>query len=125
MMKIRNAGINFIFSAILGAIIWAVSPTITGSIEPWDAGTKYYIISLIMAGIITGIICPRNLLAAYVGILAGQLLYILITGQIGPLFIIGVLFLLVYSLTALAGVAIGSRFRRAIVQLLKGSRAGA
>jgi len=120
-----NDGINIILSASLGAIIWAISPTLTGFIEPWDSSLKYYVICLFAAGVIIGIVCHKNLLCTYIGIVAGQLIYIVLLGQVGPLLSIGILFLIILGLATIAGAALGSRFRSFISEFIKGSKAGA
>jgi len=104
--------ISILVSGILGALIWAFSPYATGMAEPWDAETPYYFICLFSAGFITGILCPRHIWAVLLGIVIGQLLYMLIFLPLGPLIIIGVPFMFLYGLLALLGAFSGAATRR-------------
>jgi hypothetical protein len=97
--------------AIIGVAIWAISPWATGHKEPWDAEGLFYAASLIAGGLISGLVIPRPLWAQYAGSVAGQLSYELLFLKIGPLFLIGAVFLLGYSLLFLAGAFVGSRVR--------------
>lgn len=103
--------INLTLAAVAGAGIWALSPGVTGHIEPWDAENAYYPATLFVAGLVLGAIGPRALWAHAAGIVLGQLLYMLVFLPIGPLLLLGVVFLAVYSLLTLGGAALGSVFR--------------
>ncbi len=108
----RRAAIAFILAAILSAAIWASSPLVTGHREPWDADNFVYLGSLCAAGVISGCSIPKPLWAHYLGSVVGQMTYELIFLPLGPLFVLGVGFLLGYSLLFLVGALIGSLLRR-------------
>lgn len=102
----KNIVFNLSFSAFLGALIWALSPTITGQAEPWDSESAYYFIALFLAGALAALPGKRPVWAIYVGIILGQLLFILIFLPLGPLLSIGLIFMAVYSLLSLLAVVI-------------------
>lgn len=104
--------LNLTASAVAGATIWALSPTLMGHVEPWDAEGVYYPVTLFVSGLVLGVIGPRAIWAHAVGIVIGQFLYMLIFLPIGPLMVLGVLFLFVYSLLTLAGAGFGSVLRK-------------
>jgi len=89
---------NLSFSAFLGALIWALSPSITGYTEPWDAKSAYYYVALFVAGTLVAIPGKRPLWAVYVGVILGQFLYVLFFLSFGPLLPVGIVFLAAYSL---------------------------
>jgi hypothetical protein len=108
----RPAALAFILAAIASAAIWASSPLVTGHKEPWDAEGFFYFGSLFAIGVISGFSIPKPLWAHYLGSVLGQMTYELIFLPLGPLFVLGVGFLLGYSLLFLVGALIGSRLRR-------------
>lgn len=71
----------------------------------------YYVASLIVGGLISGLSIPKPLWAHYTGSVVGQMLYELIFLPIGPLFVLGLGFLLGYLLLFLFGAFVGSRVR--------------
>ena len=107
----RRALSAFLIAFAMGAAIWALSPVLTGHAEPWDAEGVMYFVSLAVAGMITGALVPRPLWAHYLGAVLGQLTYELIFLKLGPLVLVGALFLLGYSLLFLAGAAIAAHVR--------------
>jgi len=107
----RRAALAFILAGIVSAAIWASSPLVTGHKEPWDAEGFFYIGSLFAVGVIAGFSIPKPLWALYLGSVVGQMIYELIFLSLGPLFVLGVGFLLGYSLLFLVGALIGSRLR--------------
>jgi hypothetical protein len=109
-----NKDITFSFSAaaVLGAVIWGLSPLITKAVEPWGAESLYYFLSLFIVGGLLGLLFPRHIWVAYLGIVFGQLAYMLIVLPSGPLLPLGVLFLLAYGLLSLLGLALASQVRR-------------
>jgi hypothetical protein len=109
-MKVR-ALLTLVVASVTSAAIWALSSWMTGHHEPWDADGFYYVASLPAAGLVSGAIAPRPLWAHYVGSVAGQAIYELLFLQIGPLFLLGLGFLLGYSILFLAGAFVGSRAR--------------
>ena len=108
----RRAALTIVLAAILSAAVWASSPLVTGHKEPWDAEGFFYIGSLFAGGFISGLSIQKPLWAHYVGSVVGQVTYALIFLPLGPLFVLGVGFLLGYSLLFLAGALVGSRLRQ-------------
>ena len=106
--------ISILVSGTLGALIWLFSPYATGMDEPWDAEMPYYFICLFSAGFITGILCPRHIWAVLLGIVIGQLLYMLIFLPLGPLIVIGIPFMFGYGVLALLGAFLGAATRRLV-----------
>ena len=98
-------------AAGLSAVIWALSIPITGKSEPWDADSAYYFVALAVAGAISGAVVPKRLWAHYVGAVLGQIAYELAFLKLGPLFIVGLIFLAGYSLIFLGAAAIAASFR--------------
>jgi hypothetical protein len=107
-----RAWATVLVSAVSGALVWALSPWLTGYQEPWDADGLFYIGALVVAGSVAGAITPRPLWALYLGALVGQLGYELIFLRIGPLFLLGAAFLLGFSVIFLAAAALAGSFRR-------------
>lgn len=99
----HHAAITILVAAILGAAIWVLSPWVTGHKEPWDADGIFYVGALLAAGLVSGAVSPKPLWAHYFGSFIGQLGYELLFLKIGPLFVIGIGFLLAYCLLFLAG----------------------
>lgn len=98
-------------SAIASALIWVLSPFLVGHREPWDADGYFYVLALIVSGLIAGLLAPRPLWAHYVGALVGQLGYELLFLRIGPLFVLGAAFLLGYSLIFVVAAALAAHVR--------------
>ncbi|MBL8518013.1 MAG: hypothetical protein JNM76_13710 [Betaproteobacteria bacterium] len=99
---------TLLLAMVLGAGIWALSSWLTGHREPWDAGGSYYVVALALSGVLAGAICPRPVWANYLGSVIGQAAYELIFLPIGPLFPLGIAFLLAYSgIFAVAAFASG------------------
>jgi hypothetical protein len=108
----RDMTASFLVSSAFGFLIWALSPIVTGSIEPWDASSLFYIAALIVAGFIVGLLFPRRLWPVLVGIATGQFIYMLLFTAKGPLIAVGVAALFVYGLLALGAAFVASRLRR-------------
>lgn len=96
-------------AAVLSATVWALSPWLAGHPEPWDADGFYYLGALAMPGFIGGAISPRPLWAHYLGSVVGQACYQLLVVETGPLFLVGIGFLLAYGWLFVAGAVIGGR----------------
>jgi hypothetical protein len=92
-------------SAGAGAAIWAASPWIARRREPWDADGPYYVIALLVSGALVGLLTKGPIPMAWAGFWAGQCLYALLFLPSGPLWALGVVFLVAYS--ALAAAAAG------------------
>lgn len=113
MAPAKSRAVLVIFLAAgLSAVIWALSVPLTGKAEPWDAESPYYFVALTVAGIISGLVVPKHAWAHYVGALLGQLAYGLAFLKLGPLFVLGLLFLAIYSLIFFGAAAIASSFRK-------------
>ena len=104
--------ISFCVAFGLGAVIWALSPLVTGEIEPWDADSQYYIVSLLVSGAIVGGLIPKNLWTVFLGVVIGQLIYILIFLPSGPLLSLGIIILGGYALFSLIAAIFAARLRR-------------
>lgn len=112
MMRFRKDNfISFSIGIFFGVLIWALSPLITGEVEPWDAKVSYYPIALFISGVIGQILYPKGLIASVFGIYLGQVLYLFIFA-FGPLWLIGTILIVPYSITALLGGGIIWYFRR-------------
>ena len=105
-------GAAFLVGMVLGAIIWGASPLLAGAMEPWDAESPYYFISLFVAGGLAGLMFPRHIWVAFMGIVFGQLAYMLVALPTDPLLLLGVLFLFGYAMISLLGLALASWARR-------------
>ena len=99
-------------AAALAAAIWALSIPITGHSEPWDAEALYYPVALGVAGVISGAIIPKHLWAHYVGAILGQVAYEVVFLELGPLFMVGLVFLAGYSSIFVLGAALVAFVRR-------------
>jgi hypothetical protein len=102
---------TFLVALVASALVWGLSPLMTGHLEPWDADGLYYVGALTVTGIVTGGLLPRPLWAHYLGSVVGQLTYELIFLKLGPLFLLGIVFLLGYSVVFLVAAAIAARVR--------------
>lgn len=110
-MKTHRWWWALLISAIASALIWALSPLVVGHREPWDADGYFYVLALIVSGLLAGLLAPHSLWAHYVGALVGQIGYELLFLRIGPLFVLGAAFLLGYSLIFVAAAALAARLR--------------
>lgn len=111
----RPAMVAIIVAAVLSALVWALSVPFTGHREPWDAEGPYYLVALVVLGAASGALVPRPLWGHYIGAVAGQASYQLLFLNIGPLFILGLLFLLGYSVVFAGAAAIAAQLRRSTV----------
>jgi hypothetical protein len=112
MPAMSRAVLAILLAAGLSAVIWALSIPLTGKAEPWDADSPYYLVALAVAGIVSGVVIPKHLWAHYVGGIIGQAAYGLAFLKVGPLFVVGLLFLAVYSVIFFGAAAIASSFRK-------------
>jgi hypothetical protein len=110
----RQSALAFLVAAVASASIWAVSPVLTGHSEPWDADGFFYVGALVVAGLISGALRPRPLWAHYVGWITGQLAYEVLFLQVGPLILLGAVFLLGFSAIFLAAAALAAFLRQRI-----------
>lgn len=95
--------------ALVGAflfLVWALSPTLTGRVEPWDADWPYYSTAILLAGLLVGIAFRRALLSAYIGAWVGQILALMTLPSVDrSWWYRGVLATAVGSLIILLGIA--------------------
>jgi hypothetical protein len=103
--------LTILVAAVLSALVWALSPAFTAHAEPWDASGWYYLSALAIVGAISGTLLPKTLWAHYLGAVLGQVMYELLFLRVGPLFLLGVVFLLGYSIVFLAAAAVAAIFR--------------
>jgi len=107
----KDTTLPLIVASVASAAIWALSPLLTGRQEPWDAEGLYYVIALIVAGLISGATAPKHLNSHYFGSILGQVIYGLLFIPIGGLFPLGLIFLAIYSVLFLGGAYLGSQGR--------------
>jgi hypothetical protein len=108
----RRVVLALVVASGLSAAIWALSIPITGKSEPWDAESPYYFVALAVAGVVSGAVVPKPLWAHYLGAVLGQAAYELAFLKLGPLFVVGLVFLAAYSLIFLAAAAIVASLRK-------------
>jgi hypothetical protein len=105
----------FLVGVGLGALIWLLSPVVTGQREPWDGEGGYYYGALLGAGLLGGLAAPTHWGATAIGVFVGQALVLLggvfLTPASGGLWPLGVAFLSVYSLLSLLGAGLGAAAR--------------
>ncbi len=107
---------TLLIAAVAGALVWVLSPWLTGQREPWDAAGFYYVGALLVAGLVAGLLAPRPLWAHYLGALGGQLIYLLLISGFDPLLVVGLLLLLGYTLLFLVGAALAAQIRRLVAR---------
>jgi hypothetical protein len=102
---------TFMVAAVTSALVWMASPWLTGQREPWDADFPFYLVALLVVGAVSGAFAPKPLWAHYLGSFIGQLGYEVIFLKIGPLFVLGAMFLLSYCLVFLAAATLTGYIR--------------
>jgi hypothetical protein len=121
-MSRREVIHTLLVSAVLGALVWALSPLITGHKEPWDNAGHYYPLALLAAGFLSGLVSPPIRWAHYVGSILGQVVFELAFLAAGPLIAVGVLFMMVYAVVFLLAALLAGYLRaRAMATLRKHS----
>jgi hypothetical protein len=113
-MKFRPWMHTLLVSALCAAAVWALSPAISGHKEPWDAVSHYYTLGLIFAGLVAGLLSPRVIWAYIAGAVAGQLLYVIIFLETGPLVAVGFVFMWIYGLAFLAAALLAAYVRKRV-----------
>ena len=106
--------VTVLTAAILGALIWILSPLLTGAVMPADEHPNYYTLSLLFAGVVIGILFPKRLKAVFGGVVLGQLIYAFTFLPIGSTAGAGIIYVSLYGVLSVAGAIIGSWIRRAI-----------
>ena len=104
----------FLIASATGFAVWALSPWLTGYKEPWDAPGIYYYLALLLGGVLSGFVTAKPLWAHYVGSVSGQLVYGLVFLPLGPLAVVGLLFLMLWSFIFLGGAYLGSSVRTVV-----------
>lgn len=107
----NRAVLSFMIAAATSALVWAFSPWLTGHHEPWDADFPFYPVGLLIAGAVAGGLTPKPRWAHYLGSFIGQLSYEAIFLKIGPLFVLGAVFLLGYCLVFLSAASFAGYIR--------------
>lgn len=78
----------------------------TGEVEPWDATSGYYSAALLVAGFVAALVFPARFWIAPVGVYVGQFSYAFAALPLGPLWPLGLLIGIAYSLLALLGATL-------------------
>ena len=107
----RSSLLAFFVASASAFIVWALSPWLTGFSEPWDAPGIYYPVALFLAGTASGVITGKPLWAHYTGGVFGQFFYEILFLPMGPLAVVGLLFMVVWSLLFLLGACLGALMR--------------
>ena len=115
MKQIIGSILIFGFAAALGAMIWFLSPVLTGDAEPWDSKSSYYVWALIAAGFFPACLSSRRSWLAGVGAWLGQLIAFAfrVVHPAKPvagvdLWPVGLIILCLYSLLSVAGAVLGA-----------------
>ncbi|ART64223.1 hypothetical protein [Kushneria marisflavi] len=105
MNRRRSSVPAFSLAMAAGAAIWALSPLASGHTEPWDSAL-YYSVALVLAGIGSALVTSGPLSALHAGCLIGQILFAMTLLPIEPLFVVGIGFMLAWSLLFLASAGL-------------------
>ena len=100
---------------ILGALIMWLSPVILLTEEPWDAeggGFIFYLLALFVSGFVGAKFNQKHFYMVAVGVYLGQVVFHMIFIGGGPLFFIGLVFIAIYSFSALFGSYLSSLLSR-------------
>ena len=98
-MKYLNAAIGL----VLGSMIWALSPSLTGLREPWDGAFAYYFGCLFIAGLVSALPCPRHWWMGTIGVYAGQFAFMFIAYGLGNLWPLGIIIGSAFMVISLLG----------------------
>lgn len=91
---------------VLGVLIWALSPLMTGHKEAFDGGNGYYFLALMIAGFIPAFIHPKYFWSCPLMVLIGQESYILATNGLNGL--MTVVFLVFYARHCIEAAVFGA-----------------
>lgn len=116
MRMIRSSVLSFSVAMTTGAAIWALSPLMSGYTEPWDGGL-YYSVALVLAGFLAALVAPGPLWALHTGCIAGQVFFALMVLQPGPLLLVGLGFMLAWSLLFLGSACFCIIIRSRLVRV--------
>jgi hypothetical protein len=89
--------IPILISIFVGAAICALSPLVTGELEPWDSSSFYLPTAIALASLLLGFLLPRSFAVSAFGLTMGQMLYIGVFLPTGPLVVYGFLMLAGYG----------------------------
>ncbi|WP_457665226.1 hypothetical protein [Thiolapillus sp.] len=107
-MKVyANVFIGFIF----GVLIMWLSPVVLLTEEPWDAeggGFMIYLTALFASGFVGAKFNQKYFYMVAVGVYLGQIVFHMLFIGGGPLFFIGLVFIAIYSFSALFGSYLSS-----------------
>ena len=103
---------SILLGFILGALIMWLSPAILLAEEPWDArGASFvlYLAALFFAGFIGAKLSKKYFYMVAVGVYLGQVVFLMAFIGGGPLFLVGMVYIAIYSLSALFGAYLSYR----------------
>jgi hypothetical protein len=100
----------FVAGAAGGALIWLVSPVVTGYREPWDSPGPYYALSLGGLGIMLGALAPRLFWLAPLAGFCGQFVVFASRALLPPeeLWPLGLTVLVIYAGIIAVGALVGA-----------------
>lgn len=104
--------INAALSGTAGFITTAAFTTLSGANEPWKPYGHFFEVFLFCIGLGLGVARPKGFWAHYVGLFLGQSLYALLFLRMGPLALLGFIWLAWLSLAAFTGAAVGAGVRK-------------
>jgi len=112
MKTTMGSALIFGFAAVLGALIWILSPILTGEIEPWES-FYLYSFALFLAGFLpASFSAQRSWLAAvgaWLGQMAASYLVLYPAEPFGPsMWPLGLLFVCLFSLLSVVGAGVGA-----------------
>ena len=97
---------NVIIGLVLGALMWAIYPSITGYQGP-DAGPmSLYLLVLFISGVVSALTEPSNWWKGVIGIYMGQWLYIFLVPHVSKYWLLGMVMTSICLLASVAGGAI-------------------
>jgi len=70
----RYIAFAFGSSLAFGFALWACSRLITGTNEPWDSPYPFYSVSMVIGGIVVGLVAPNRFVIPWFGVWLGQVL---------------------------------------------------
>ena len=101
---------GFVFGAVWGFGIYALSLPIGGHLEPWDATPGYYPGALVLGGLVAGMLLRARPWALWLGLVVGQAVDVLFVAPGAPLSLwpLSLVFGGASSLIALLGLAVAN-----------------
>jgi hypothetical protein len=115
----------FLVGAAMGLALWIIPPLLLAEGEPWAGQGPAYALALVAAGLVLGFLGPGQLVAAVAAIFAGQLIVFLFRfltyPATGELWLVGLVLLVGYTVTAAGlGAAVGHLLRRRLGPIPRG-----